>query len=142
MHRLGRATAAELEHLARNRAQVRRFNCHESVLDDLSGAVVPTAASIDTGLLYKWGLTQAQQTVDGYVAADQLVGLVDEFNLVAASSGNVTVRTVTVEAAFVNGTTPLAGVALDLTESLNTREWSAGRRELEAMLKDPRPWAR
>jgi hypothetical protein len=57
------------------------------------------------------------------------------FHLEESEDGNVTLREVDFEEGLRNGV-PVAAIALDLTESLATREQSAGRRVLRKLLED------
>ncbi|TQC39050.1 hypothetical protein EEB14_58625 [Rhodococcus sp. WS4] len=76
--------------------------------------------------------------VDGYVVGDDLAGVIDTFGLVADGQGDVTLRVVTALDRFFTTTTtlPVAAVAVDLMESLDTRERSAGTRVLGELLDD------
>ena len=137
MHRLRRTDSDDLAYLATRRALVRRFRGRLSTLDDLASYVVPTATSVlDDAQLRQWGLTRAQKALDGYVPAGDFDALAARFGLVEDAAGNVTLRSVTFEDAFAAGRTPRAAVALDLTESLNTRERSAGLRVLGGLCED------
>ena len=135
MHRLRRITPEELEHLAMHRAWVRRFRGRESVLDDLESYIVPTGGSaLDDAQLRLLGLAGATRRLDGYVPLSELEVLQEKFGLVEDPSGNVTLRGVSIEDAFEDGTTPRAAVFLDLAGSLDTRERVAGLREAGTLI--------
>lgn len=136
-HRLRRTTAPEMQHVARNRAEVRRFRSRRaSMLAEIADEIVPTAGSVESQRLQALGLTAGRRSVDGYVPADQIAALAADFGLVEDVTGAVTLRAVTFERAFTEGVAPRAVVALDLSESLDTREQAAGLRELARILED------
>lgn len=136
MHRLRKVDAEDLEYLAMHRALVRRFRARESVLDEVETFVVPTGGSaLDATRLQQMGLTGAVRLVDGYLPMSEVELLQARFGLVDDPAGNVTLRGVTVEDAFQDGTTPLAAVVLDLGGSLNTRERAAGLREAATLIE-------
>lgn len=137
LHRLRRTDSVDLTYLATRRALVRRFGGRLSSLDDLAPYVVPTATSVlDDAQFRRWGLTRAQKALDGYVPDGEVDALAARFGLVEDVAGNVTLRSVTFEGAFVGGRTPRAAVALDLVDSLNTRERSAGLRVLGGLCEE------
>ncbi|MEU7142178.1 hypothetical protein ABZ942_22210 [Nocardia sp. NPDC046473] len=86
--------------------------------------------------LARLGLTRAADRLDGYIPSDALGPIVDGFGLSADVAGNVVLRTVTTEDAFADEQPPRAAIALDLAESLDTREHAAGLRDLTALLGD------
>ena len=134
-HRLRNTSAADLPHLAMRRAEVRHFRARTPSLQDLAELIVPTATSALDETQQQLGLTDAHRHVDGYVPVNELVSLQARFGLIEDPKGNVTLRTVTVEDAFVGGAAPRAAVALDLAGSLSTRESAAGTREVAALLE-------
>jgi hypothetical protein len=136
MHQLRKVDAEDLEYLAVHRALARRFRAHESVLDEIKSFVVPTGGSaLDATRLQQMGLTGAVRSVDGYLPMPEVELLQARFGLVDDPAGNVTLRGVTVEDAFHDGTTPLAAVVLDLAGSLVTKERAAGLREAATLIE-------
>lgn len=134
--RLRKTTVDDLQYLASRRARVLVFRARPTVLPDLTGYVVPTGASALSAMqLRELGLTAADRNLDGYVPAVELARLQGKFGLIEDSSGNVTLRAVTVEDAFSGGVAPPAAIMLDLAGSLDTRESAAGRRETAALIK-------
>ncbi|MFE5702258.1 hypothetical protein [Rhodococcus koreensis] len=137
-HRLRRATAPEVAFLARRRARVQRLRGWGEELDALvtGGYVAATGVSALThgaGVAGRFGLSGRGSGggVDGYVLGDDLAGVIETFGLVADGEGEVTLRVVTaLEPFFTTTTLPVAAVAVDLMESLDTRERSAGTRVL------------
>ncbi|MFI6173569.1 helix-turn-helix domain-containing protein [Nocardia sp. NPDC051052] len=136
-HRLRKAEADDLAYLTSQRAQVQRFRCHPSALDELSSHIVRSGTSALTEAdLRRLGLTRAADRLDGYIPSDALGPIIDGFGLSADLTGNVILRTVATEDAFADGQTPRAAIALDLAESLDTRDHAAGLRDLTTLLGD------
>jgi excisionase family DNA binding protein len=133
--RLRGLTAAELIPLARRRARTCRYRVSASFLDRLRERVVSTgsaAISESADVAARFGLAAGRtETVDGYLAARDLDNVVGEYLMVPDHAGNATLRVVEVDG--FNRATPVV-VALDLAESLDPRERSAGRRVLKEML--------
>ncbi|MGW4636337.1 helix-turn-helix domain-containing protein [Nocardia sp. NPDC004415] len=134
-HRLATASPDDLAQLTRNRADVRRFRCHPSLLPELERDLILTGASAlsgpDADLL---GLTPSYDSVDGYSPMESVAELVRAYVLTPDPAGQVTIRAVAEERAFVGGRLPAATIALDLAESLNTREQAAGTAQLARLL--------
>jgi len=132
--RLRDIDAERLVERSRARAVVTRYRGHPSGKRRLSERIVGTS---ETGQLL--GLAHAS-AIDGYVAASELANVVREFGLIRDESGDVTLRATTMPLDVVadlaaSGTT-LA--ALDLAESLNTRERTAGLTALARALEEHR----
>ncbi len=140
LHRLRRTDAEGLPHLATARAQTQRFRCHPASLGDLKPLVVVTGLSaLGEPESVQLGITLDRgTTLDGYVPHEAMGRLVHEFLLKADPAGSVTLRSVTVDDAFIDGRTPWAAVVLDMAESLDTRERSAGMSELTRLLEEVR----
>ncbi|TQC42884.1 hypothetical protein EEB14_46205 [Rhodococcus sp. WS4] len=143
-HRLRRASADEVAFLARRRARVHRMRGWGDDLNTLvtGGYVAATGVSALAhveGVADRFDLsgTGGGGAVDGYVLGDDLTGVIDTFGLVADGQGDVTVRVVTaLDRFFTTTTLPVAAIAVDLMESLDTRERSAGARVLGELLND------
>ena len=139
-HRLRRASADEVQGLARFRAAVHRFDASDDVVIEMRNRMVATGLSAIDGeeSQDRFGLASApQRGVDGYLATDDLARTVAELHLIADPRGELIVRAVKSVAAgaFAAGDTPLAAVAVDLMDSLDSRAASAGRRTLEGLLR-------
>ncbi|MDT5318100.1 MAG: hypothetical protein QOD88_622 [Mycobacterium sp.] len=134
--RLRGLTTAELIPLARRRARTCRYRVSASFLDGLRERVVATgsaAVSESAEVARRFGLAAGHsETVDGYLAARDLDDVVGDYLMVPDGAGNATLRVVDVDG-FTRATP--AVVALDLAESLDPRQRSAGRRALEKMLR-------
>lgn len=136
--RLRGMTAEEPVQAMSGRAQVRRLRASGSFLDRLRQSVTLTGAAAvdaDRAVAGRFGLASAQRdTVDGYVDADTAQRLIDECHLVDDANGNVTLRITDDH----QGDRMLADdvtVALDLADSLDARERSAGLALLRSRLR-------
>lgn len=87
----------------------------------------------DIGAVF--GLAGGGGFIDGYVPTGMADQMAAAFHMEEADDGNVTLREIDFEEGLRNGT-PVAAIALDLAESLATREQSAGRRVLKKLLED------
>ncbi len=84
----------------------------------------------------RFGLAQEGPAtgVDGYVLAGDRASVVAGLHLVPDPDGEVTLRSIERGVGFDNGSTPIAAIALDLMDSLVTRERSAGQHVLSELL--------
>lgn len=135
-HRLSGMLADQLVRATRMRADVRRYRSSVSFFEQVKGAVIPTgSAAVDSDftLARKFGLAGSNRDiVDGYLDEKSAQRLVRECHLAEADDGNVTLRVTKIEAL------PRASavlVALDLAESLDTRDRSAGLAYLAQRLR-------
>ncbi|KAF0849253.1 hypothetical protein [Nocardia caishijiensis] len=137
--RLATASVDDLVRLTKNRAEAHRFRCHPSVLRELEPHLLLTGASqLATPDAASFGLTTANDSIDGYVPVESVAALTEAYLLKPDPVGQVTLRTVVEERAFTDGKLPVAAVALDLAESLNNRERSAGLAILAELLEGTR----
>jgi hypothetical protein len=139
-NRLRQMTTADLVRLGRRRASVHRYRVSESFLANLRNELVVTGASAldaNVGLASEFRLAgRGKAGVDGYVAKDQLGRIVAAYLMVEDESGNVVLRVVDDRSRVGDGgSAATAVIALDLAESLDPRERSAGRRVLDRMLR-------
>lgn len=120
--RLKEVTVDELVARARDRAITRRYAGHPSAVSRVRTATISTHLAAR-----RLGLADVN-SVDAYVAANDLDSLVDAYALTVASDGAFVLRATTmslhVVAELAERGTVLA--ALDLAESLDVRERSAG----------------
>ncbi|MFD4431470.1 hypothetical protein [Nocardia sp. NPDC058497] len=134
-YRLATASADDLVRLAKNRAEVQHFRCHPSLLHELEPHVIPTGTSaLSVRNAATFGLTISNDSVDGYVPVESVAEMVEVYALTPDPAGQVTLRTVSEERAFAGGRLPAPAVALDLAESLNSRERAAGIAQLAQLL--------
>jgi hypothetical protein len=138
--RLKTMTAADLVRVSRHRAEVHRLRASESFLALVRDEVALTGAAAliaDAQLARGLGLAAAGHwSVDGYVGRVDLHRIVASYHLAEDQGGNVVLRVVDdVARTTRRGIADNVTVALDLAESLDPRERSAGRRELDRLLK-------
>jgi len=142
-HRLRRSNADEVAYLARNRATTYHMETWgEGDADGLirGGYLAATGISAIIHVpktAARFGLSAARHDkADGYVVDDDFADVVEEFGTLS-HNGDVTLRVVSdLNPFFRTPTLPLAAVAVDLMESLDTRQRSAGTRVLQELLDD------
>lgn len=95
-------------------------------------------SALDTNpqMAVRFGLTAGHHSgADGYVLEAHVEALVDAYGLIPDLNGEVTLRVVSEPHPPLNrGVIPIAVVATDLIDSLNTRERGAGTRVLQELL--------
>lgn len=141
-HRLRRSTAEEVAYLARNRATTHHMDTWDGDGDVLirGGYLAATGVSAVIHvpeIAMRFGLSSASHDkVDGYVLEDDFDDVVEQFGMLS-QNGDVTLRVVSALNPFLRTPTlPIAAVAVDLMESLDTRQRSAGTRVLQELLDD------
>ena len=134
--RLRDLNAGEVQQLARNRAEVKRYRATPTALDALQEALIPTAGSAlrNNEIAHRFGLAGGGGFFDGYAASGDGSKLAAALGMVDDPSGNVTIREASLSEPFAEQITPLAAIAVDLMDSLATRERSAVMRVLEELL--------
>jgi len=88
----------------------------------------------DTAMSELFDLTAVDRGADGYVRARNFADLVTTLGLIEDRDGDVTVRVVTDNSGYDVDHVLTAAVAVDLAESLDTRESAAGLRVLDDLL--------
>ncbi|OBG81682.1 hypothetical protein A5699_08050 [Mycobacterium sp. E802] len=131
-HRLRSARATEVAWLARRRATVRQM---QGWGNDSGLLATGVSALRDPQVAALFDLSSpADRGFDGYVAARDLDDVVTRLGLFDDIAGDVTVRVVPDDAGYAVDRQLVAAVAVDLSESLDTREAAAGERVLEELL--------
>lgn len=122
---------------ARNRATVRRFRATPDAISRLREHVAATGGTAmrDADIASQFGLAGGGEFLDGYVPVGVAEEMAEAFYMEEDTSGNVILREVDFEEALKAGV-PTAAIALDLAESVATREHSAGRSVLEKLLDE------
>jgi len=137
--RLTSISAEELVAVTRMRARVQRYRASASFLKRIADEVTMTGAAAidaDTTLAREFGLASSGRgRVDGYVDAERAGRIVSSWQLVADPQGNVTLRETQLDALREVRVAPTVVVALDLADSLDTRERAAGLGFLRHRLK-------
>lgn len=142
--RLGRSTADEVAYLARRRqVRVLRMRGWGGEMTGPGSVLVASGASVldtDSQMAGRFGLTTGQhECVDGYIQAAHVEAFVDAFGLVPEPAGDVTLRVISeAHPVLAGGVLPVAVVAVDLMDSLSTRERGAGTRMLQELLDELR----
>ncbi|WP_109528954.1 MULTISPECIES: helix-turn-helix domain-containing protein [Nocardia] len=155
-HRLRRSDAEDVAFFARRRAVTLRMRSwggtDEYAIGQYFTYTGVSALDKESGMASRFGLATIRSgRTDGYVNADELDAAVENLGLTDDLDGDMTVRVVTGknpyfasiakhETTAVAATTnaaeavSIAAVALDLMESLDTRERSAGARVLQELI--------
>lgn len=123
-------TATDLVAKARHRARIHVYAGHPSVAKRIRGAVIARDWSI-VGLAGETG-----DSVDGYVGAEELASVVEQYALVASTSGNISLRVTTFDMKTVRALVKASDVlvALDAAGSVDARARGVGERVLERSL--------
>lgn len=134
--RLGEMRAEDVHLLARNRAAVKRYRATLAAVDLLRPRLMPTAGSAmhDEATATRFGLSGGGGFAEGYATAGDGEKFATALGMVEDPTGNVVIRETALTEPFNSGRNPLAAVAVDLMDSLSTRERSAGIRVLEELL--------
>ncbi len=132
-HRLRASSASELSWMTRRRATVHRMRGWGNDTGLVRSGV---SALRDEAISKLFDLTTVERGVDGYVRACDYADVVTALGLVADIDGDVTVRVVPDNAGYAVDHVLTAAVAVDLIESVDTRESAAGTRVLESLLAD------
>lgn len=134
--RLGEIRAEDVQLLARNRAAVKRYRATPAAVDRLRPRLMPTAGSAmhDEETAARFGLSGGGGFAEGYATAGDGEKFAAALGMVEDPTGHVVIRETALTEPFNSGRTPLAAVAVDLMDSLSTRERSAGIRVLEELL--------
>lgn len=121
---------------ARNRATVRKFRATPDTISRLREYVAATGGTAlqDADVAAVFGLASGGGFLDGYVPMGVADEMAESFHMEEGANGNVTLREVDFEDAL-SSDVPIAAIALDLAESVATREHSAGRSVLEKLLQ-------
>ncbi|WP_084182440.1 MerR family transcriptional regulator [Mycolicibacterium austroafricanum] len=130
-HRLRGARATEVAWLARGRARVHQMHGWGQ---DAGLILTGVSALRDPKLSALFDLSPAERGVDGYAAARHFDDMVTDLGLFDDVEGDITVRVVPDDAGYEVDRPLIAAVAVDLSESLDTREAAAGQRVLNDLL--------
>jgi hypothetical protein len=130
-HRLRASSASELCWMTRRRATVHRM---QGWGKDTGLLYTGVSALRDQAMSELFDLAAVESGVDGYVHARDFVDVVTTLGLFDDIDGDVTVRVVPDDAGYAVDHVLVAAVAVDLAESLDTRESAAGMRILEDLL--------
>ena len=133
--RLRHLDTAGLVVACRRRAVTHRYRASDSFVEALRETVVRSGTSAVTAA--DFGLAAEATRVDGYCDPKAHDDFVTRFHLTPDTRGNVTLRVVHAPPAGLldRAAMPTAAIALDLAESLEVRERSAGVRILEDLLR-------
>lgn len=126
-------SAEQFNALARRRAVTQTFRASGSYLADIQQTLIVSGVADTQRIDVNFGLAAGYDRAEGYTDSAGLAEIVDAFDLVADTAGNVVVH----ETAFTDGLSSggsAALTALDLSDSLDVRERSAGLQVLDQLL--------
>ena len=129
-------TPEKLSWQLRKRSEVRRYRAGDSFLEALAGQLVLSGSS--SAMLGQLGLLGQEGKVEGYCLAGELNDIEDSYFLRSNSDGNVVIRVAQWLPEDARGEMPIAVVAVDLTQSLDTRVRGAGMSTLGRLLDEYR----
>jgi len=130
-HRLRASSASELCWMTRRRATVQRMQGWGKDTGLLPSGV---SALRDQAMSELFDLTAVERGTDGYMRALDFADVATTLGLFEDVEGDVTVRVVPEDAGYGVDHVLTAAVAVDLAESLDTRESAAGLRVLADLL--------
>lgn len=133
-------TARHIHSLARHKDKVKRYRTPPASIPAVAEELVATGptAMTDKHTAARFGLAAGGGIAEGYVAIGDADALAEHYFLAPDPDGNVVIHEIEVFDAFAaaNGRPPLAAIAVDLMDSLATRERSAGERVLTELLEE------
>ncbi len=123
--------------LSRDRAKTIRYRAIPEAVIRVDEYLIASGAAAmrDEATAALFGLAGGGGYAEGYVMEGGAATLAGSFGLVEDPQGNVTIHEADSEQVFVDDRTPIAAIAVDLMNSLATRERSAGIRVLEELLR-------
>ena len=134
--RLKNASAESLSWQLRKRAQTRRYRASQSFLETAEEYLTLSGAS--SSLLGPFGLLQSEGRIEGYIAEGKADDFVASCFLQEDTGGNAIIHIASWLPGELGDEMPLAVVAADLAQSLDTREREAGLDMLGRLLDDYR----
>lgn len=134
--RLRGMTADDVATLSRNKDRIRRYRVTPDGLTMLLEHLIPGGVSAlrDESVAAEFGLTGGSGLAEGYVMEGDADQLAAALGMVEDPEGNAIIHEVAMTEPFADGRAPLASVAVDLMNSLATRERSAGQRVINGLL--------
>lgn len=126
-------SAEQFNALARRRAVTHSFRASGSYLADIQQSLVSSGVADTQRSDVDFGLAGGGERVEGYTDATGMAEVIDAFDLVVDTAGNVTVHETGFTEVLATGSSA-ALTALDLSDSLDVRERSAGLRVLDQLL--------
>ncbi|MFE4542229.1 helix-turn-helix domain-containing protein [Arthrobacter sp. NPDC056727] len=136
--RLRELGPGDVHQLARNRAAVKRYRATPTAVDRLHQGLILTGGSAmrDEAMAARFGLSGGGGFIEGYATAGDGARFAAALGMMEDPAGNTIIREAALTEPFASRRTPVAAVAVDLMDSLATRERSAGTRVIEELLND------
>ena len=147
-HRLRRSTPEDVAFFARRRAVPLRMRAWDATDHRIGHRIVNTGVgaldTMDAATASRFGLTTNGTTrTEGYITVTALDAIIDDLGLTEDREGDVTLRVVSEDNPLFQDTPhtltpPIAAIAVDLMDSLDTRERSAGTKVLQELIDNLR----
>lgn len=134
--RLNAMDADTVRILARNKDKTLRFRISPDGITILIDHLIVSGAAAmqDQDTAETFGMSGGGGIAEGYVMAGDARALADALGMVEDPEGNAIIHEVDFRDPFEEGKAPVAAIAVDLMDSLATRERSAGRRVIDGLL--------
>ncbi|MFF5794686.1 helix-turn-helix domain-containing protein [Paeniglutamicibacter sp. NPDC012692] len=118
----------ELSAAVSTKDRVERYRIHPSGIGNVQDYLLPTgvAALKSSIIASQFHLAAGSDVAEGYVDQEGALQLIDAFSMIPDPQGNVTMHLVNTMEVFGNDGPPTAAIAVDLMDSLSTRERRAG----------------
>ncbi|MBO1268592.1 helix-turn-helix domain-containing protein [Arthrobacter cavernae] len=122
--------------LARNKDKTIRFRISPDGLAALNDHLIASGAAAmrDKNTAATFGMAGGGGIAEGYVMAGDAQALADAFSMVQDPEGNAIIHEVDFAEPFAAGRAPVAAIAVDMMNSLASRERSAGQRVISELL--------
>ena len=107
---------------------IQRYRIHPSGIPTVQDYLIPTgvAALNSPETASRFRLAAGADIAEGYIDPEDALQLIEAFSMVPDPQGNVIMRLVSTMEAFVDDIPLTAAIAVDLMDSLSTRERRAG----------------
>ncbi|PYI64379.1 DNA-binding protein [Arthrobacter livingstonensis] len=130
--RLSTMSATELTAAVSTKDRTERYRIATSGVERIKPHLLGTGAAAlnDPQVARHFKLAGGGGTVEGYIEAGEASRLIDAYSMVPDPGGNVVLHIVKLTVPFKAGKTPTVAVAVDLMNSLATRERNAGEQVL------------
>lgn len=134
--RLQSTSVESLSWQLRKRAETHRYRASESFIERIAGSLL--LSGVSSSHLTEFGLLDVKDVTEGYCLNDELHKLTESSFMTEDPQGNVVIHSASWLPSGILNEMPLAVVAADLTQSLNTRERKAGLNILRRLLDEYR----
>lgn len=127
----------EMAIMVRRKDTIKRYRAPATGLARMIDYLIVTGSTAmgNPAVASRFGMAASTSELEGYVTSADVGSFISHFGLVPGPEGNVILHVIEDDSPISGGELPAAAIAVDLMDSLSTRERSAGERELGSMLK-------